>query len=104
MGSGRWSALNFHDSVRAKQAAGKDIFDYSAVARRTGNLSVHPTLNPYNIGSRESRDSQEHPDSNAIFISLDVTGSMGKVVRAIHRDLPHLHELLLGHKYLPHPQ
>jgi hypothetical protein len=29
---------------------------------------------------------------------------MGAVCRAIHADLPHLHELLLGHKYIPHPQ
>ena len=29
---------------------------------------------------------------------------MTKVLRQIHADLPHLHELLLGHKYIPHPQ
>ena len=65
---------------------------------------MHPTLDPYGLTVRESRDSAEHPDSNPILISLDVTGSMGAVVRGIHRDLPHLHELLLGHKYIPHPQ
>lgn len=104
MGSGAWSATSYHENVSARVAAGKDVFDYSARARQTGQLTVHPTLNPYGMNVRESRDSQEHPDSNAILISLDVTGSMGKVVRAIHRDLPHLHELLLGHKYVPHPQ
>src|SRR5207249_1997861 len=35
---------------------------------------------------------------------LDVTGSMGRVVRGIHQDLPQLHELILGHQYIPHPQ
>ena len=29
---------------------------------------------------------------------------MGKVVRGIHADLPHLHELLLGHHYISDPQ
>jgi hypothetical protein len=53
---------------------------------------------------RQSRDSAEHPNSNAIIISLDVTGSMGKVVRGIHSDLPRLHELLLGYQYLADPQ
>ena len=53
---------------------------------------------------RESRDSAEHPASNAIIISLDVTGSMGAVVRGIHADLPQLHELLLGHNYISDPQ
>jgi len=104
MGNGAWSATDFFDRDAARIAAGKDTFDYSAHAKRTGQLRVHQTLDPYGIGLRESRDSAEHPDSNSIIISLDVTGSMDRVVRAIHRDLPHLHELLLGHKYIPHPQ
>jgi len=104
MGNGKWSAASFHDAARARAAAGRDVFDYSARAKQSGKLHVHPTLNPYGLTLRESRDSAEHPDSNAILISLDVTGSMGRVVRAIHRDLPHLHELLLGYKYIPDPQ
>lgn len=104
MGSGAWSATSYNDIAKARVAAGRDVFDYSARAQQSGDLTIHPTLNPYGMKMRESRDSAEHPDSNAILISLDVTGSMGRVVRAIHRDLPHLHELLLGHKYLPHPQ
>jgi hypothetical protein len=104
MGSGAWSAGSFHESARARAAAGRDVFDYSVRAKKSGQLRVHQTLDPYGLTVRESRDSAEHPDSNAILISLDVTGSMGKVVRAIHRDLPHLHELLLGYKYIPHPQ
>ena len=104
MGSGAWSARSYHQSVRAKAAAGVDTFDYSAKAQKTGNLSVHPSLQSYGLTMRQSRDSDEHPDSNAILISLDVTGSMTKVLRQIHKDLPHLHELLLGHKYVPHPQ
>ena len=80
------------------------MFDYSVRAQRSGQLHVNPTLDPLGMTVRQSRDSEEHPDSNAIMIGLDVTGSMGAVVRAIHRDLPHLHELLLGYKYIPHPQ
>ncbi len=104
MGNGVWSATSFFDRAAAKAASGRDTFDYSADAKRSGVLRAHQTLDPYGLGVRQSRDSDEHPDSNAIFISLDVTGSMDRVVRAIHRDLPHLHELLLGHKYIPHPQ
>ncbi len=37
-------------------------------------------------------------------VALDVSGSMGSVVRAIHKDLPQLLNLLLGRKYVPHPQ
>jgi hypothetical protein len=104
MGSGIWSADSYHERVSAKRAAGKDAFSYSADALRSGYLRPHQTLDPQGLRYRESRDSAEHPDSNSIIIGLDVTGSMGAVVRGIHGDLPRLHELLLGHRYIPHPQ
>src|SRR3954470_1174606 len=104
MGSGAWSATSFFNNATTRSAAGVDTFAYSVRAKQTGVLRVHQMLDPYGLGTRESRDSADHPDSNAILISLDVTGSMDRVVRGIHHDLPHLHELLLGHKYLPHPQ
>jgi len=104
MGSGAWSAASFYDRAAAKRAAGVDTFDYSVKAKQSGRLRVHESLDPMGLTVRESRDNAEHPESNGIIISLDVTGSMGKVVRGIHRDLPRLHELLLGHKYLPDPQ
>jgi hypothetical protein len=104
MGNGRWAASTYYDRASARAAAGKDTFHYSSDALRTGQLRVHQTLDPHGLTMRQSRDSDEHPTSNAIIISLDVTGSMGKVVRAIHADLPQLHELLLGHQYIAHPQ
>src|SRR5947207_8627855 len=104
MGSGYWSASTYHDRARLRARDGKDAFDYSGGAIRSGDLRPHQTLDPQGLILRESRDSAEHPDSNAIFISLDVTGSMGRVVRGIHADLPRLHELLLGQNYIPHPQ
>src|SRR3954451_15603625 len=104
MGSGRWSVGTYNDRAVLRAKTGKDTFDYSADAIRSGALRPHQTLDPQGLERRESRDSDEHPASNAIIISLDVTGSMSRVVRGIHADLPHLHELLLGHNYIPHPQ
>ena len=104
MGSGRWSVTTYHDRATDRAATGKDAFDYGARALRSGHVRPHQTLDPQGLRVRESRDSADHPESNAIVISLDVTGSMGAVVRRIHADLPHLHELLLGHDYIPHPQ
>ena len=104
MGSGRWSATTYHDRAAARAAVGKNAFDYGDDAMRSGHLRVHQTLDPAGLSVRESRDSAEHPDSNALIISLDVTGSMGAVVRGIHADLPRLHELLLGHRCIPDPQ
>ena len=104
MGSGRWMATTYYDHAAARAAAGKDAFDYSNDAVRSGVLRVHQTLDPRGLTFRESRDGPEHPDSNAIIIGLDVTGSMSAVVRGIHADLPRLHEAILGHNYIPHPQ
>ncbi|MCA9254984.1 MAG: hypothetical protein KDA33_05075 [Phycisphaerales bacterium] len=104
MGSGLWSAATHFDRNKAHKVAGVDTFEFSRRAHATGQFRVHQTLDPYGLTLRESRDSEEHPDSNAVVISLDVTGSMDRVVRGIHRNLPQLHELLLGHKYIPHPQ
>ena len=104
MGNGLWSPASYHARVADLNRRGKDVFVYSHEAKQSGVLRPHQTLDPRGLGVRESRDSDEHPESNAVIISLDVTGSMGKVVRGIHGDLPRLHEMLLGHRYIPHPQ
>src|SRR5580658_4603845 len=104
MGSGKWSAVTYGERAGARAATGKDAFDFSRAAMQSGQLRPHQTLDPSGLGIRESRDSDEHPESNSIIISLDVTGSMGKVVRGIHANLPQLHELLLGHHCIADPQ
>ncbi|GAB4517868.1 MAG: hypothetical protein OHK0046_24880 [Anaerolineae bacterium] len=99
MGSGNWSPNTYQVRATQRQAKGQDVFAYSQ-----GASSVHPSLSPYGLEVRESRDNADHPASNSIIVGLDVTGSMGKTVRTIHKDLPQLLGLLLDHKYVPSPQ
>lgn len=75
------TVLNNADAVYAAASA-HDIFTAS---------HVNQALNPRDVIVRESRDSAEHPQSNAIILALDVTGSMGFIAKAIAQDgLPKL--------------
>jgi hypothetical protein len=44
------------------------------------------SLNPLNVKVRESRDSVANPESNAIIVGIDVTGSMGMIAEALARE------------------
>ena len=61
-------------------------------------------MNPANLKVRESRDSAEHPNSNAIIVGLDVTGSMSRVVVSVRDALGKLMNMLLKEKYISDPQ
>jgi hypothetical protein len=103
MGSGKWSTDVYDAAARMRKATGKSAFAYSD----SGAHRVHDDLNPFGVGQRESRDSAEHPQSLAIAVLFDVTGSMRKVPRVLQRKLPGLLGLLLrkgvGAGYLADP-
>ena len=61
-------------------------------------------MEPYGIQWRESRDSRAHPESRAVAVLFDVTGSMGRVPRSLQANLCQLMNLLLDKHYLAHPQ
>jgi hypothetical protein len=98
MGSGYWSADVYETAERLRN--GKSAFAYSD----SGARSVHPDLDPFDVGKRESRDSAEHPESLAIAVLFDVTGSMGAVPRALQKKLPRLLCLLKDNRYVTDPQ
>jgi len=106
MGSGRWSTNVYDEHNRFKAAAGKSTFDYSDSLHRSGRSTwqVHKNLDPKGCIARESRDSAEHPESTAIAVMFDVTGSMGSIPVTLQKKLPDLLGLLLRKGYVTDPQ
>ena len=100
MGSGRWST-DVYDAAARYRAATARARSATATAARA---PVHPALDPFDVHGRESRDSDEHPQSLAIAVLFDVTGSMGGVPRTLQKKLPQLLGLLLRKGYATDPQ
>ncbi len=102
MGGGYWDDDAYSRAPRggAAFAYSKDVASRPASERRANDL-----LDPKKIKEfRESRDSEEHPESNAIITALDVTGSMAGVVVTIRDALGNLMNLLLNSKFIRDPQ
>lgn len=99
MGSGRWDTNVYTASSTYRRSSGISDFEYSD----SGATTVHARLSPLN-NVRESRDSAEHPQSKAIAVLLDVTGSMNRVPRDLQTKLPGLYQLLLDKGYVKDPQ
>ncbi len=65
--------------------------------------SLHDDLDPKGI-NRESRDSDENPESTAIIVGCDVTGSMGMIANNLVREgLGVLFEEIYDRKPVPDP-
>lgn len=106
MGSGYWSTDVYAAAAGYRARSGASAFEYSDSMRASSRRSwkAHPDLDPWLVTARESRDSDDHPDSLAIAVLFDVTGSMGQVPRTLQTRLPELHGLLLRKGYARHPQ
>lgn len=73
MGFGDYSVSS--RSLRATKSG----YDTKSASEIFTSRSINNAMNPHGVRLRESRDSNEHPNSLAIVLALDVTGSMGSV-------------------------
>lgn len=106
MGGGAWTDDAYTAKKSFLSASGySDSFTHDKDVK-SGKVStaLHPDMNPLNVKVRESRDSAEHPESNAVAVFFDVTGSMGSVPKTLQEKLPKLLATLLQRDCLPHPQ
>lgn len=98
MGSGKFS-YEAYSKVKMSKSYDNKSRDQIFEARQ-----IDPEMDPKNITIRESRDSDEHPETVSIIIGLDVTGSMGFVPEDIVKNtLPDLVGTIMEAGIL-HPQ
>lgn len=96
MGYGSYSH-DAHQAITAKRVA----LPTQAVFKQQ---SVHPLMSPFRSKLRESRHTEQHPDTTSIIFALDVSGSMGTIPEHIARaELPTFMKTLLDAK-IPDPQ
>jgi len=97
MGGGSYNA--FESRSRAKAT-------YQTQTREEVFSQRHlsPDMNPKGVKIRESRDSEEHPESYPIIIALDETGSMGQIPELLIKNvLPDIMEKIME-AGIPNPQ
>jgi hypothetical protein len=106
MGSTFWSDDHYRDREAFRRAHGKDAFEFHAMnaSLPVSKRRVHQAMNPQGVKLRESRDSEAHPESRAVAVLFDVTGSMGSVPRILQQNLCQLMGLLERKNYLAQPQ
>lgn len=71
MGGGSWSGDAFSSTTSTRASTPR-----TSTFKARG---IDPSMDPKNMVIRESRDSAEHPNSNAVVVMFDVTGSMGGI-------------------------
>lgn len=77
MGAGRWDPTAYSNFTTSTDSCTTDeIYSKRALAA---------SLDPKGVAVRESRDSEFNPESNAIIVGIDVTGSMGILADTIAR-------------------
>lgn len=89
--------------VRAKTGKSAFIHNDAVKAKPRDEQHTHEKMNPLGV-TRESRDSAAHPNSIAIGVIFDVTGSMGRIPVGLQKKLPALMGTINDRHYIADPQ
>lgn len=104
MGGSSWSDDHYRDRAADRARRGVKTFAYhDDISSGRTAAKVHDKLDPKGV-TRESCDSEAHPESVAIGVMFDETGSMGNVPRTMQEKLPQLMNLIIRKGYMEHPQ
>ena len=114
MGGGSWDSGMYDDATYDRVSSGVDDFDYTNKVRAGAESGIHTTLDPKTVAGpssqlagknvRESRDSDEHPESLPVAIIFDVTGSMGGIPRMLQKKLANLMDVITQKAGVPDVQ
>lgn len=114
MGGGSWSSKTYASAADTRRATGKVDFGYDADVKSGRAKGIHPDLDPQKVAGpsspfagkniRESRDSDEHPESLAVGAFFDVTGSMGRIPMVLQQKLASLMDVVIDKAGVRHPQ
>ena len=96
MGCGTWtpSAWATYSTQAVKGKSTAQIYT---------SRGLKPEFDPKNV-TRESRDSDDHPNSTPIIIGLDVTGSMDDILNKVAQELGNMVKEILDRQPVKDPQ
>lgn len=98
MGSSSWTSMDWKD-FSTKKIENRNVSEIYSQRKGLDDF------NPCNFNIRESCDSEEHPNSNAIIVALDVSGSMTPVLKSVVSEgLPILCKEIYERKPITDPQ
>jgi hypothetical protein len=96
---------SFDHAVYASVSATRATKSVSAIFVQAAAEEIHKDLDPKDLKVRESCDSPEHPNSNALGIWFDQTGSMATAPTLFAKEkLGGLMKILLAKGYIDDPQ